>query len=196
MFFTGIRSSDFGAYKCTVRIGDDVEEVSVSLDEAVEPLSPPFDGSGMSDEASGAADVIYNDSEVEILESGLEFDPDCDPVPEQCPEGEFYYNGDCFKINFCINPAIHNCSQGTECQLLDTFPFFQCAPLPDLCAANPCPAESTCEMSNDMTDYSCTCGDGNAPSNNSCTRDPCDSAPCQTCEKCYNFAAGEALCIK
>ena len=41
-----------------VRIGDDVEEGS------------GMSGSGMS-EASGAADVIYNDSEVEILESGL-----------------------------------------------------------------------------------------------------------------------------
>ena len=118
------------------------------------------------------------------------------PIPDQCPEGEFNYNGECFKINFCINPAIHNCSQGTECQLLDTFPFFQCAPLPDLCAANPCPAESACEMSNDMTEYNCVCGDGNAPTNNSCTRDPCDTAPCQTCEKCYNLADGEAICIK
>jgi len=44
LFFTGIRSNDFGDYKCTVRIGDDVDRSMSVFKKLLNHFHPPLTG--------------------------------------------------------------------------------------------------------------------------------------------------------
>ena len=95
-----------------------------------------------------AATAFDGSGEPDILESNLEVSLDCDTEKVACPAGQFNWNDTCYRIDYCANPAIHNCnSSGQNCALVETFPFFECryppvtpkAPTPkDPCSNNPC----------------------------------------------------------
>lgn len=98
-------------------------------------------------------------------------------------DGQYEYEGTCYNIDFCGNPALTQCSE--DCSLVDHHPFYECHPFADACLSNPCSAIFEAQCYSQGAGFECICPDDQPPVNNSCRRDPCADDPCESCETCY-----------